>query len=81
MKKTITPKSTVTIRLGTKERDELDSIAETLDRDRSYVISEAVRQYLDVRRWQIAHIQEGIRQADAGEFATDAEVAKFFNRA
>ncbi len=81
MKKTIASKTIVTVRLGTKERDELDSIARDLDRDRSYLISEAVRQYLDVRRWQIAHIEEGIRQADASEFATGAEVATFFNRA
>lgn len=78
MKKTIASKTIVTVRLGTKERDELDSIARDLDRDRSYLISEAVRQYLDVRRWQIAHIEEGIRQADAGEFASDAEIQKIF---
>jgi predicted transcriptional regulator len=78
MKKTIASKTIVTVRLGTKERDELDSIARDLDRDRSYLISEAVRQYLDVRRWQIAHIEEGIRQADASEFATGAEIQKIF---
>jgi predicted transcriptional regulator len=35
---------------------------------------------LDVDRWQIAYIREGIRQADAGEFASEARVAAAFAR-
>jgi RHH-type rel operon transcriptional repressor/antitoxin RelB len=34
---------------------------------------------LDVQQWQIEHIQEGVRQADAGEFATEAEVTAAFS--
>jgi predicted transcriptional regulator len=35
---------------------------------------------LEVQQWLIEHIQEGIRQAEAGEFATEAEVQAAFNR-
>ena len=71
---------TVSFRLETKKKQKLDSIAIMLDRDRSYILNEAIDAYLDVHQWQIAHIREGIRQADAGEFATEAQVAAAFRR-
>jgi len=30
--------------------------------------------------WQIEHIREGLRQADAGEFATEAQMRATFSR-
>lgn len=54
------------------------AIAELMARDRSYVITEAIDAYLEVNQWQIEHIKEGLRQADAGEFASDDEVAGAF---
>jgi predicted transcriptional regulator len=58
----------------------LDAVAATLDRDRSYVLNEAISAYLELYQWQMDHIQEGLRQADAEEFATDKEVAKALKR-
>ena len=74
------PRESVTFRLDAKKRAELDAVAEALDRDRSYVLNEAVEAYLEVHRWHLAHIREGVRQADAGEFASDEEVAAAFAR-
>lgn len=74
------PRDSVTFRLDAAKRAELDAVAKAMDRDRSYVLSEAVDAYLDVHRWQVAHIHEGLRQADAGEFASDEEVAAAFDR-
>jgi len=71
---------TVSFRLETKKKQKLDSIAIMLDRDRSYILNEAIDAYLDVHQWQIAHIREGIRQADAGDFATEAQVVAAFRR-
>ncbi len=36
--------------------------------------------FREVNRWQTARIKEGLRQADAGKFATDREVASAFAR-
>jgi predicted transcriptional regulator len=33
-----------------------------------------------IRAWQMEHIREGLRQADAGEFATEAEMKTTFSR-
>jgi predicted transcriptional regulator len=73
-------KQTITFRVDARKKKALDIVADGLDRDRSFVLNEAIDNYLDVHRWQEAHIKEGLRQADAGKFATDAEVSAAFAR-
>lgn len=73
-------KETVNFRAEADKIQGLDAIAAALDRDRSYVINQAITAYLALHQWQIDHIKEGIRQAEAGEFATDAEVSSAFRR-
>ncbi|GAA0595697.1 ribbon-helix-helix protein, CopG family [Craurococcus roseus] len=70
----------VTVRLDAEKRAALDALASATDRDRSYLINEAIDAYLSVHRWQIARIEKGVRQAEAGDFATDEEVAAAFAR-
>ena len=68
----------VTIHLPPADRAELDALARASERDPSALAAEAVAAYLEVNRWQVAHSEEGLRQAEAGEFATDAEVEAAF---
>lgn len=60
------------------KKEQLDVIATMLDRDRSYVLNEAVDSYLAMQKWQLAQIEEGMRQDDAGEYAADEEIAAAF---
>ncbi len=73
-------KQTITFRVDAQKRKALDAIAAGMDRDRSYVLNEAISNYLEVHQWQVAHIKEGLRQADAGEFAKDSKVSSAFAR-
>ncbi|MBI1941615.1 MAG: CopG family transcriptional regulator [Acidobacteria bacterium] len=73
-------KTAITFRLDTDKREALDAIAEVTDRDRSHVLNEAIDAYLDAHQWQIEHIKKGLRQAQAGQFATEKAVAKAFAR-
>jgi predicted transcriptional regulator len=63
---------TISLRLPREKKAALDAIAAQTGRDVSVVIEEAVNAYLDLHAWQ--HIEEGVRQADAGEFASEGEV-------
>jgi len=54
----------LTFRLDAEKRAELDAVAQALNRDRSYLLNEAVDAFLGVHRWLIAQIHEGHRQAD-----------------
>ena len=73
-------KKTITFRVDAKKQKALDAIAAGMVRDRSYVLNEAIDNYLDVYQWQTEHIKEGLRQAKGGKFATGAEVAAAFAR-
>jgi len=75
-----TPKEVITVRIAPRKRAMLDRLARATDRDRSYIVNAAIDAYLAVHTWQIKHIKDGIRQAEAGEFATDAEVAAAYKR-
>jgi len=68
----------VTVRMPAGRRDALDSLARSLERDRSFLVNEAVAQYLEAQAGWAAHLREGLRQAEAGEFATAEEVAAAF---
>jgi len=72
--------SNISFRTDASKIESLDAIAEALDRDRSYVLNEAISAYLELYHWQLKHIKEGVQQANAGEFATEAEVTKALRR-
>ena len=73
-------KEVITFRLESQMKDALDEIASSIQRDRSFVLSEAITLYLDVHRWQLEDIQKAIAEADAGEFATDKQVTETFSK-
>jgi predicted transcriptional regulator len=73
-------KETLTVRVEPETRESIDAIAEATNRDRSFVINEALSAYIDVYRWQVEHIQAAISKADAGRFVPDAEVERRIRR-
>lgn len=73
-------KDNITFRLDSEKRVALDAIAAGLDRDRSYLINEAITLYLEMHEWQIEEIQQSLAEADAGDFATEKEVTAVFAR-
>jgi predicted transcriptional regulator len=73
-------RETITIRIQPQLRKALDGIAVTLGRDRTYVVNRALEAYIDPHQWQIDHICQGLREANAGKFATEAEVKRTIAR-
>ena len=69
-------KQTVSFRLDSDKVDALDGLAKALDRDRTYLLNEAVAAYLDVQQWQIGHIQASIKQAGSGQRISPQEVKR-----
>jgi RHH-type rel operon transcriptional repressor/antitoxin RelB len=64
----------MTIRVDRKTKTRLEKLAKAMKRTRSYVAAEAIRSYVDLNEWQIAEIKAAIREADAGDFATEDQV-------
>jgi predicted transcriptional regulator len=73
-------KETVTFRIDAEKRAALDRPAGKRDRNRSYLLNEAVDAYLDAHAWQIAHIEESLCEAATGDFADEAEVTAVYDR-
>jgi predicted transcriptional regulator len=65
---------TVTFRAPGDKIKALDALAALQQRDRSFVLNEAVDQYLSLNEYHTALINEGIRQADAGKLIPHEEV-------
>ncbi len=74
------PKETLTVRVEAKTREALNTIAEALDRDRSHVVNEALAAYVETHQWQVAHIRQGLREAEAGKFVAESTVRKTLAR-
>lgn len=73
-------KQTISFRLDAKKVDALDDLAQALDRDRSYLLNEAVTSYLDVQRWQMEQIKEGIGQANSRKLVEHSKVKRLAAR-
>jgi predicted transcriptional regulator len=65
---------TVTFRAPGDKIKALDSLAALQRRDRSFVLNEAVDQYLSLNEYHIAVIKEGIRQDNAGEHVSHDDI-------
>jgi predicted transcriptional regulator len=58
--------------------DKLDMLSQATSRSRSFLISEAIKTYVEDQAWQIEAIKEGLEQADQGKFASKDKVRKTF---
>lgn len=72
-------KVNVTIRMDADEVAFLDKLAGLTDRDRSYLIKQAVTEYIALQRWQVEEIEKAIAEADAGLLASEKQVKQMFD--
>jgi len=66
--------TTMTIRLDDDIKDRLDVLAEATQRSKSFLAAEAIREYVNLNEWQLHETREALREADAGDFASDDDV-------
>lgn len=75
----------LSMRLSDDLVKKLEDLAEATGRSKSYLAAQAIRDFLDRESWQIAETVQALREADAGDFASDEDVAavseKWKNRA
>ena len=57
--------ASITVRVKPATRKRLDAIAHATRRTKSFVIEEALEQYLDVNEWQVKGIQDALAEADS----------------
>lgn len=68
------PMSTFSVRIPTAMKDRLDDLAEATRRSRNFLLIEAVDRYLELQARQIAHIEKGLADLDAGRVHSHDEI-------
>lgn len=72
--------ATITIRLESELKQRLEQLAESMQRSKSFVAAQAIRDFVDLNEWQVQEIEQAIVEADRGEFASDQDVAAVFGK-
>ena len=67
--------TTMTIRLDDTIRDRLEILSKSTQRSKSYLAAEAIRIFVETNEWQIEEIHAALKEADAGDFASEKAVA------
>ena len=58
---------------------ELDLLAKAVNRSRAWLGEEALRQYVQVQRWQLGEIAAGIEDLDAGRVVPHEKMEAWLN--
>ena len=69
---------TINVRVPEALYNQIEALAKATARTKSYLTVDALTNYVQREAWQLQDIQNGIREADAGKFATDKQVKAVF---
>ena len=67
---------TISFRADAESIDELDQLAAAQDRSRSYLINEAIRNYIELHAYQDALVRQGLVEMRQGKVMGHDEVVK-----
>jgi RHH-type rel operon transcriptional repressor/antitoxin RelB len=68
--------SVLTLRVSAKTKSQLEQLAAATNWSRSFIALEATERYVELEVWQIKKIKQALKETDAGEFASDKDLAK-----
>ena len=69
------PQNVISLRISEDTKHRLDRLAGSTKRSRSFLASEALNEYLERHEWQIAAIDEAVKEADKGVFVSHEAVS------
>ena len=67
---------TISFRADARKIDELDELAAAQERSRSYLINEAIRNYVELHAYQDALVRQGLAEMRKGRVVSHEEVVK-----
>lgn len=65
--------TTLSLRLPEEVKEQIDALAKISQRRKSDMLLGWINEKLELERWQIEEINQGIAEADAGLFATEED--------
>lgn len=67
---------TISFRAEADKIKVLDRLAALQDRDRTYLLNEAVDHYLELNQYHLEQIREGVQQSDRGKLIDHADMKR-----
>jgi predicted transcriptional regulator len=67
-----------TIRTDGETLARLDAVAKQMGRSRNWALNKAIEDFIEYHEWYIAKVNEGIKAAEDGRFASKDEVDAVF---
>lgn len=72
-----TVSETLSIRIDAATNTRLDALARQSNRAKSFLAAEAIAAYVESEEWQLAEIQAGQSELDAGPFVSHDQVSRW----
>ena len=72
--------SVLTVRVSVEVKEQLEALADSTKRSKSFLAAQAIASYVQQEAWQIAEIERAVEEANAGDFASEAEVDAVISR-
>ncbi len=57
--------ATMTVRMSQETRKRINNLALSTNRTRSYILDQAINEYLSVHEWQVLEIKNAVKHADS----------------
>jgi predicted transcriptional regulator len=73
---TTTKREQVSFKLDAEKKRRLEALAIATRRTRTFVLEEAINQYLDLNEWQLKSIEEGLADAREGRVVDSETLVK-----
>ena len=73
---TATAIKSVSFRTPSSKLEKIDKLAGAQHRDRSYILNEAIDQYLDVQNYHTSLVEQGLRDSEEGKTVSHEFVAR-----
>jgi predicted transcriptional regulator len=64
----------ISVRLDEETLHRIEQMADAMDRPRAWLMTHAIKQFVEREEWFITQIKEGVAAADAGDLVDHAEV-------
>jgi predicted transcriptional regulator len=69
-----TTQASMSMRLPQELLTQLEELAEATGRSKSYIATQALREYVALHACQVAEIKKALEEVEAGDFASDEEM-------
>jgi predicted transcriptional regulator len=66
---------TLSVRLDSTVKKRLEALAQHSRRSKSFLAAEAIAAYVQAEEWQLAEIEQGLGELDAGQAVSHARVS------